>query len=44
MMSLNDLTGVAEVAMQSIHAARTIKKRVESGAEPSLSSTATSAA
>ena len=34
MMNLNDLPGVAEVAMQTgIHAARTIKKRVESGAE-----------
>jgi NADH dehydrogenase len=35
MMSLNDLPGVAEVAMQSgIHAARTIKKRLTDGAEP----------
>ena len=34
MMNLNDLPGVAEVAMQTgIHAARVIKKRVESGAE-----------
>jgi NADH dehydrogenase len=34
MMNLNDLPGVAEVAMQTgIHAARTITKRVESGAE-----------
>ena len=34
MMNLDDLPGVAEVAMQTgIHAARTIKKRVESGAE-----------
>ena len=34
-MALDDLPGVAEVAMQSgIHAARTIKKRVEGGAEP----------
>jgi NADH:ubiquinone reductase (H+-translocating) len=34
MMSLNKLPGVAEVAMQSgIHAARTIKHRVERGAE-----------
>jgi NADH dehydrogenase len=34
MMSLDDLPGVAEVAMQSgIHAARTIKHRVEKGAE-----------
>jgi NADH dehydrogenase len=35
MMALNGLPGVAEVAMQTgIHAARTIKKRVASGAEP----------
>jgi NADH dehydrogenase len=35
MMALDGLPGVAEVAMQTgIHAARTIKKRVESGAEP----------
>ena len=35
MMALDDLPGVAEVAMQSgIHAARTIKKRVEQGADP----------
>ncbi len=35
MMSLDGLPGVAEVAMQSgIHAARTLKKRVENGAEP----------
>ena len=34
MMALDELPGVAEVAMQSgIHAARTIKKRLESGAE-----------
>ena len=34
MMALDGLPGVAEVAMQSgIHAARTIKKRVETGAE-----------
>jgi NADH:quinone reductase (non-electrogenic) len=34
MMSLNGLPGVAEVAMQSgIHAARTIKRRLESGSE-----------
>jgi len=34
MMNLNDLPGVAEVAMQTgIHAARIIKKRVESGAD-----------
>jgi NADH dehydrogenase len=34
MMALDGLPGVAEVAMQSgIHAARTIKKRVEKGAE-----------
>jgi NADH dehydrogenase len=34
MMSLDNLPGVAEVAMQSgIHAARTIKHRVEKGAE-----------
>ena len=34
MMALNNLPGVAEVAMQSgIHAARTIRHRVESGAE-----------
>ena len=35
MMALDGLPGVAEVAMQSgIHAARTIKKRVESEADP----------
>ncbi len=35
MMNLDDLPGVAEVAMQSgIHAARTIKKRVTDGSEP----------
>jgi len=35
MMALNDLPGVAEVAMQSgIHVARTIKKRVEKGTAP----------
>jgi NADH:quinone reductase (non-electrogenic) len=34
LMSLDNLPGVAEVAMQSgIHAARTIKRRVESGAD-----------
>ncbi len=35
MMNFNDLPGVAEVAMQSgIHAARTIKRRLTNGAEP----------
>jgi NADH:quinone reductase (non-electrogenic) len=35
MMALNDLPGVAEVAMQSgIHAARTIKKRLDGDTEP----------
>ena len=35
MMSLNDLPGVAEVAMQSgIHAARTIKRRLRGGDAP----------
>ncbi len=34
MMNLDDLPGVAEVAMQSgIHAARTIKKRLDAGKE-----------
>lgn len=34
LMSLDDLPGVAEVAMQTgIHAARTIKKRIEGGGE-----------
>src|ERR1700720_3993791 len=35
MMNYNDLPGVAEVALQSgLHAARIIKNRVRSGAEP----------
>ena len=45
MMNLDDLPGVAEVAMQTgIHAARTIKKRLKTGRGRLRSSTAISAA